>query len=207
MEINSEPFQWILFVILPSVFFCGKLKMYSFVSLQLPGDISLMSNNTCRLRWNDDKKLEVKLNPHFKSDGNIIAYSLFTDGAAPGGGTLRYHFGLENEDYFLLSLSRTGSTYVRCQTDKMKDASKFYTSVSPFAHLNKKRVAEKLVGMFPEQKNPGRSRKIFSFLAANPPQGYDTGIDWVVGFHYTVGSYESIDSVRELVGKWEDAQK
>ncbi|KAF4748429.1 hypothetical protein FOZ62_010337, partial [Perkinsus olseni] len=116
-------------------------------------------------------------------------------------------FRLENEDYFLLSLSRTGSTYVRCQTDKMKDASKFYTSVSPFAHLNKKRVAEKLVGMFPEQKNPGRSRKIFSFLAANPPQGYDTGIDWVVGFHYTVGSYESIDSVRELVGKWEDAQK
>ncbi|KAF4709107.1 hypothetical protein FOZ62_031188 [Perkinsus olseni] len=171
--------------------------------MSLPADITLMSRNMCKMEGNN-KRLIVKLNPHFnKTESNIISYSIFKDDAPASGRVLRYHFGLDDDDRFHLYLSH--SHKVRCVTDRVREAHKFFSPFSPFAHLDNSGVAEKLVELFPDQKNPGRCRKIFSLLAANPPEGYDSGIDWVAGFHYTVGS--NIDTVNGLVQEWQEERE
>ncbi|KAF4743806.1 hypothetical protein FOZ63_003930, partial [Perkinsus olseni] len=128
------------------------------------------------------------------------SHSCETDAAREGAGVQLVM--VERSKFSIMTARSSDKAVFETETDDEIDAAyQHFAPLMPLAHLEDETL-ERLKTMLPDGKNEGRCRRIFALLAANPPKGYDSEIDWVTGWH--ADNVPEPNVLRKLVGTWNE---
>ncbi|KAF4729552.1 hypothetical protein FOZ62_004651, partial [Perkinsus olseni] len=166
-------------------------------ALAVPGVVTPEISG-CRLEW-DRKKFVVLFEADPESAGRVIKRTRFEQ---PNKLRCQHYIGVERSKFSIMTARNSDKAVFETETDDKIDAAyQHFAPLMPLAHLEGETL-ERLKTMLPDGKNEGRCRRIFALLAANPPKGYDSEIDWVTGWH--ADNVPEPNVLRKLADTWNE---